>query len=74
MHRNAVDERFPGVVRPDALRQDLDDNQVLYGRKLENREIVTTSVRTPKAAVKLLDLLNKYSAHERGTHTTGASQ
>jgi lipid-binding SYLF domain-containing protein len=66
---------FAGLALEGAtLRQDLDDNQVLYGRKLENREIVTTSVRTPKAAVKLLNLLNKYSAHERGTKTTGASQ
>ena len=65
---------FAGLALEGAtLRQDLDDNQVLYGRKLENREIVTTSVRTPKAAVKLLNLLNKYSAHERGTKT-GASQ
>jgi lipid-binding SYLF domain-containing protein len=66
---------FAGLALEGAtLRQDLDDNQVLYGRKLENREIVTTSVQTPKAAVKLLNLLNKYSAHERGTKTTGASQ
>src|SRR4051794_5624520 len=65
---------FAGLALEGAtLRQDLDDNQVLYGRKLENREIVTTSVRTPKAAFKLLNLLNKYSAHERGTKT-GASQ
>src|SRR3954469_24323980 len=65
---------FAGLALEGAtLRQDLDDNQVLYGRKLENREIVTTSVGTPKAAVRLLNLLNKYSAHERGTKT-GASQ
>src|SRR3954451_25028478 len=66
---------FAGLALEGAtLRQDLDDNQVLYGRKLENREIVTTSVRTPKAAFRLLELLNKYSSHERGTKTTGASQ
>src|SRR6478752_5769930 len=66
---------FAGLALEGAtLRQDLDDNQVLYGRKLENREIVTTSVRPPKAAFRLLELLNKYSSHERGTKTTGASQ
>jgi SH3 domain-containing YSC84-like protein 1 len=65
---------FAGLALEGAtLRQDLDDNRVLYGRKLDNRDIVTTSVRTPKAALKLLNLLNKYSAHERGTKT-GASQ
>src|SRR4029077_14608009 len=35
------------------LRQDLDDNAVLYGKKLENRQIVTTGVRPPRAAAKL---------------------
>jgi lipid-binding SYLF domain-containing protein len=41
------------------LRQDLDDNATLYGKKLENRDIVTTGVRAPKAAAKLMSLLNK---------------
>jgi SH3 domain-containing YSC84-like protein 1 len=44
------------------LRQDLDDNATLYGKKLENREIVTKGVAPPDAAAKLLELLNKYSA------------
>jgi lipid-binding SYLF domain-containing protein len=44
------------------LRQDVDDNATLYGKKLENREIVTNGVAPPDAAAKLLELLNKYSA------------
>jgi SH3 domain-containing YSC84-like protein 1 len=57
---------FAGLALEGAtLRQDLDDNAKLYGRKLENREIVTNGVRAPKAAAKLLALLNKYSARER---------
>ncbi|HET9194144.1 MAG TPA: lipid-binding SYLF domain-containing protein [Vicinamibacterales bacterium] len=57
---------FAGVALEGAtLRQDLDDNATLYGRKLENREIVTKGVRVPKAATKLIDLLNQYSARER---------
>jgi lipid-binding SYLF domain-containing protein len=44
------------------LRQDVDDNATLYGKKLENREIVTKGVAPPDAAAKLLELLNKYSA------------
>jgi lipid-binding SYLF domain-containing protein len=56
---------FAGIALEGAtLRQDLDDNAALYGRKLENREIVTSSVRAPKAAARLLGLLNKYSFHE----------
>src|SRR5450432_724502 len=66
---------FAGLALEGAtLRQDLDDNAALYGTKLKNREIVTTPVRTPKAAVKLITLLNKYSARERTTPSTGASQ
>jgi lipid-binding SYLF domain-containing protein len=59
---------FAGVALEGAtLRQDLDDNATLYGKKLENREIVTSGMRAPKAAAKLLGLLNKYAAHERKT-------
>ena len=57
---------FAGLALEGAtLRQDLDDNATLYGKKLENRVIVTTGVRAPKAAAKLIGLLNKYSARER---------
>jgi SH3 domain-containing YSC84-like protein 1 len=59
---------FAGLALEGAtLRQDLDDNATLYGRKLENREIVTTAVRAPKAAARLLNILNKYSARERSS-------
>ncbi len=66
---------FAGLALEGAtLRQDLDDNATLYGKKLENRQIVTTSVRTPKAAAKLIALLNKHSARERSSTATGSSQ
>lgn len=66
---------FAGLALQGAtLRQDLDDNAVLYGKKLANRQIVTTRVRTPKAAAKLIALLNKHSARERTSATSGASQ
>jgi lipid-binding SYLF domain-containing protein len=56
---------FAGVALEGAtLRQDLDDNATLYGRKLENRDIVTKDVAAPPAAAKLLALLNRYSARE----------
>ena len=59
---------FAGLaVEGATLRQDLDDNAVLYGKKLENRDIVTNGVAPPKAADKLLALLDRYSAKER-TH------
>lgn len=57
---------FAGVALEGAtLRQDLDDNATLYGKRLENRSIVTSSVRPPKSATRLMSLLNKFSARER---------
>jgi len=66
---------FAGISLQGAtLRQDLDDNATLYGKKLENRQIVTKGVRAPKAAAKLIALLNKYSARERTNTPSGAGQ
>src|SRR5437588_10520016 len=66
---------FAGLALEGAtLRQDQDDNVKLDGRKLQHREIVTTSVRPPKAAAKLLVLLTKYSPRERTSTPTGSSQ
>jgi SH3 domain-containing YSC84-like protein 1 len=57
---------FAGLALEGAtLRQDLDDNATLYGKKLENRDIVMNGVRAPKSATKLLALLNRYSSKER---------
>ena len=56
---------FAGVALEGAtLRQDLDDNASIYGKKLTNREIVTMKRRMPPEALKLIELLNKYSARE----------
>jgi lipid-binding SYLF domain-containing protein len=57
---------FAGISLQGAtLRQDLDDNAALYGKKLENREIVRGNVAPPKAAARLLGLLSKYSSHKK---------
>ena len=62
---------FAGLALEGAtLRQDLDDNAALYGKKLENKVIVTTGVRAPKAAAELLALLNKYSPREHMSQLT----
>ncbi|HSP69597.1 MAG TPA: lipid-binding SYLF domain-containing protein [Bryobacteraceae bacterium] len=56
---------FAGVALEGAtLRQDLDDNATIYGKRLENRAIVTERRRIPVSAAKLINLLNKYSARE----------
>jgi len=66
---------FAGLALEGAtLRQDLDDNATLYGKRLENRQIVTTPVRAPKSAAKLIALLNKYSSRENTSGPSGYSQ
>ena len=56
---------FAGVALEGAtLRPDL---VALYGKKLENRDIVTNGMRAPKSAAKLMALLNRYAARERRT-------
>ena len=63
---------FAGIALEGAtLRQDLDDNETLYGKRLENRAIVTQRRRIPPAAAKLINMLNKYSAREE---KSGAGQ
>jgi lipid-binding SYLF domain-containing protein len=57
---------FAGVALKGAtLRQDLDANESLYGKRLENREIVTKHVAPPQPAHKLLSILNRYSPHQK---------
>lgn len=56
---------FAGVALEGAtLRQDLDDNATLYGKKLETRDVITGGTRAPKSAAKLMALLNRYSVAE----------
>jgi len=58
---------FAGISLQGAtLRQDLDDNAVIYGKKLSNQEIVETGVATPKSAQGLISLLTKYSSAKSG--------
>jgi SH3 domain-containing YSC84-like protein 1 len=57
---------FAGLALEGAtLREDLDDNATLYGKRLENRDIVTNGRPAPKSAAALISALNKHSARER---------
>ncbi len=56
---------FAGVsLGGSTLRNDLDANKELYGKRLNNRQILMQKVKAPASASKLLDLLNHYSKHE----------
>ena len=46
------------------LRQDLDTNAALYGKTLQNKEIVQTGIAPPAAAKDFLGVLNKYSSRK----------
>ena len=53
---------FVGVsVQGATLRQDLDENQEMYGQKLSNREILSEGPKAPAASADLLALLNLHA-------------
>lgn len=57
---------FAGVSLQGAtLRQDLDDNATMYGKKYTNRYIVDHHVTPPPAAHRLIAMLDRYSPHEK---------
>jgi len=58
---------FAGVALQGAtLRPDVDDNEALYGKRLETKDIVKAGVAVPAAAGGLVAMLNRYSAREEG--------
>jgi lipid-binding SYLF domain-containing protein len=58
---------FAGVALTGAtMRNDLDENEELYGKRLENRQVLMSSMAPPAAAKPLIAELNRYSAREEG--------
>jgi lipid-binding SYLF domain-containing protein len=52
---------FAGIaIQGSTLRQDSDENEELYGRKIPNREIVSGKITIPDAAKPFIDALSKY--------------
>ncbi len=47
------------------VRQDLDENAALYGRRLTNTEIIQGGVPIPAAARSFIDALNKHSPRQK---------
>jgi lipid-binding SYLF domain-containing protein len=53
---------FAGVSLDGAtLRNDLDENRVMYGQKWTSKQILGSGAKPPAAASNLLAALNKYS-------------
>jgi len=66
---------FAGLALEGAtLRQDLDDNASLYGRRIDNRKILTTGVHAPKSAARLLGEFRRHSEHERASAANGTGR
>jgi lipid-binding SYLF domain-containing protein len=58
---------FAGISLQGAtLRQDMDTNKELYGKEVQNKDIVGGSVAAPREAAALTSLLNKYSSRKSG--------
>jgi len=56
---------FAGISLSGAtLRQDEEWNNELYGKKITNRDVITTGVAAPKPAEPLLAELNRYSSRK----------
>jgi lipid-binding SYLF domain-containing protein len=56
---------FAGVALTGAtLREDAEWNNELYGRKITNREILTSTIPPPASAQAVLDELNHYSSRK----------
>lgn len=56
---------FAGVsLKGATLRNDLDQNEELYGRKMNNKEVLAGDVKPPDAAQKLIAALDKYSGRK----------
>jgi lipid-binding SYLF domain-containing protein len=53
---------FAGVSLEGAtLRNDLDENKAMYGKKMDNKEVLTGNPAVPASAQKFIGALNKYS-------------
>ena len=54
---------FGGVsVDGASLRNDIDENQAIYGQRWNSKQILTSGAKPSPAAAKLIEVLNKYSA------------
>jgi len=56
---------FAGVSLDGAtMRNDIDENEAMYGQRWDNKQILMSGAKPPAAASKLIAELNKYSPRE----------
>ena len=58
---------FAGVSLDGAtLREDIDENEHMYGKRWQNKQILNSAAQPPASAAKLIASLNKYSPRKVG--------
>jgi lipid-binding SYLF domain-containing protein len=58
---------FAGVSLAGAtLRNDIDENENMYGQRWDNKQVLDSGATPPAAAEELIKALNKYSARKVG--------
>ena len=58
---------FAGISLDGAtLRNDIDENEAMYGKRWNNKQILGSGATPPSMASKLIGILNKYSARKAG--------
>jgi lipid-binding SYLF domain-containing protein len=58
---------FAGISLDGAtLRNDIDENEAMYGHRWTNKQILTSGAKPPNSAAKLMGTLNKYSSRKAG--------
>jgi SH3 domain-containing YSC84-like protein 1 len=56
---------FAGVSLDGAtLRNDIDENEHMYGKRYENKQILMSGLKPPSSAARLISALNKYSSRK----------
>ncbi len=59
---------FAGISLAGAtLRNDSDENRELYGRRLNNKQVLLGNARAPQSSRPLIAVLNRYSPRESGS-------
>ena len=53
------------MYKRQTLRNDMDENEILYGKRWTSKQILGSGAKMPEAASKLIAVLNKYSVRER---------
>jgi lipid-binding SYLF domain-containing protein len=58
---------FGGISLDGAtLRNDIDENQAMYGQRWNSKQILPSGAKVPAGAEKLIAVLNKYSSRKTG--------